>query len=268
MGIGTCCVIGPTVPLIRVTMTDRVILCWECDSLWKNGQIQHINQTIATQHILHRMGVGSCCVIGLTVPLIRVTMTDRVILCWECDSLWKNGQIQRINQTIATQHILQRMGIGSCCAIGLTVPLIRVTIADDMVICWERHRGWENGQMKGYFCITTRCRRYIDRVIACSRIGITMPCVSIAMADGHIFFVHAYHMEEHSLVALAIAVDGKIIVTITTHGDSELSLIGIWHISNMHTKGVVLRLWLSKDDIVGSLLQCRSIDPSHGGIYC
>ena len=253
--------IGLTVPGIGLAMANCSTLLSN-RHLWKNGEVQCHN-AITTVHILQCQAIVARYRIGLTLPGIGLTITkDGAFLGnWH---LRKNGKVQRHN-AITTVHILQHQAIITRYGIGLTLPGIRLTMANCSTLL-SNGNFWKNSEVERHNIFATIRIRQGDRITTRHGIRIAVPCIGFTMTDSHIFFVHAYHVQEHTLVALASALNRKIIVTWTSNRDSKLLTIDIWQIRNVYTKCIVLCLRFSKDDVVCRFLQGSSIDPCHSGV--
>jgi hypothetical protein len=94
------------------------------------------------------MGISLALVAVLTIPWIRFAMANSLLLYWESYNIWQYGELKGVDQAIATQRVLNHMGISLALVAVLTIPWIRAAIADSLLLYREVLYIWQYGEVQ------------------------------------------------------------------------------------------------------------------------
>ena len=184
----TCSAIYLIIPLIGLSVADSM-----CLNLWLSSiaynQIQRVDNAVTTS------AISNCIVIGLlyrachAIPIVSLTMTNGIHKDWSHNHLRQNSQVQCSHQAIALcTCILNCVGFYSALIVGNTIdPLIGIAVANRQIGLFHNSL-WHYGEIQ---CSQTEAAIsifHIGCVCSASIVCSTVPCVSLAMADGYILY--------------------------------------------------------------------------------
>ena len=190
VSISLSCIASLAIPYEGFACTYEGILSYFV-SCWENVYVQCVDQAIATKNVLLFIGVCLACVAGHAMPCEALTVADSGVLCWQGHYLWQYNEVQG-QYTIATLCTLQSHAILACSAIYATIPWIILAVADHCVLVghWDSRK---NGEVQGHHAIATIYITQGHCLSGSCVVGhtISKPCISLAMADGDVFYASA-----------------------------------------------------------------------------
>ena len=115
------------------------------------------------------------------MPGVSLIPADVLLFYWLIDYGWQLSQIKRVNQTIATQEILDHMGVGTCPVIYLTIgsPCIGITPTDNRLVGWQIFGRWQYIQLQDMLYTVTIhiCELLAMRIGTLTCQLLSIPCV-------------------------------------------------------------------------------------------
>ena len=199
MGISLALVAVLTIPWIRAAMADSLLLYWESYNIWQYGELKGVDQAIATQRVLNYIGISLAFVAVLTIPWIRAAIADGLLLYRESYNIWQYGELEGVDQAIATQRVLNHMGISLALVASLTIPWIRAAIADSLLLYREVLYIWQYGELKGadQAIATQRVLNHMGISLALVA-SLTIPWIRAAMADSLLLYREVLYIWQYN----------------------------------------------------------------------
>ena len=184
VGIIARLVVGLTIPCVTIASGDSLL---GADG-WGNGQMKDMLDTINVgTNVFLNMGVCTCGAIVLVVPLIRqlgVADCDGLLVGCACA---KDSEVENVDSTVASNsHVLLYIGVLSCSVERLSAPSIGKLVATDSDTLGLGDSGWQDSEAERSGTIAALLVGEGDTILAFCRVGLTIPSVSLAMADSGI----------------------------------------------------------------------------------
>ena len=183
-------IIQLTIPLVWITLGYPILYClilaW---SVWSatvlNGQYQGISSRTTLEN--YSFSISICYIVEITTPLVGLTLADSS-LSWDGGITVDNIQYQGVGSCTAGKNLLYYDSIRY--AIGVTTPLVSLTLADGHILNWHNGITVDNIQLQCMNSLTTlQCLLHYDSVRYA--IGVTTPIVGLTLANCSILNWHS-----------------------------------------------------------------------------
>ena len=198
MGVSLRCIACLTIPCEAFAIAYYGILRYII-SCWEELYVQGVVDTIATENVLHSVGVSLRCIACLTIPYkgfarAHESILRYIICCWE------ELYVQCVYDAIATENVLHSVSISLSCIASLAIPYEGFACAYEGILsyfvsCWEN----VYVQCVDQAIATKNVLLFVGVCLACVA-SHAMPCEALAVADSGVLCWQGHYLWQYSEV--------------------------------------------------------------------